>query len=162
MIAGMASRSETEVLGTIAEHAGARGLHVAVAESLACGMLASTLGRGPHARDWLCGGVVSYTPEVKQSVLGVTPGPVVTARCAQEMAAGVRELLGADLAVSTTGVGGPDPQEGRPAGTVFLGWCDARGTGFEEHRFDGDPQDVLDQTTHAALDLVVRLLEGQA
>ena len=52
------------------------------------------------------------------SRLGVDPGPVVTALAARQMAGGVARLLGADVAISVTGVGGPDEEEGQPPGTV--------------------------------------------
>src|SRR6187402_1462787 len=84
---------------------------VATAESLTSGTVAKTLGAGPNAADWFCGGVVAYQEPVKFDVLGVREGPVVTAECAEQMATGVRKLLGADVVVSATGVGGPDPSE---------------------------------------------------
>ena len=75
----------------------------------------------PGASDWFRGGVVSYAPEVKFSVLGVPEGPVVSAATAAAMAVGVRDLLGADVGLGVTGVAGPDALEGEPPGTVYLG-----------------------------------------
>ena len=75
----------------------------------------------PGASDWFRGGVVSYAPEVKFSVLGVPEGPVVSAATATAMATGVRDLLGADVGLGVTGVAGPDPLEGEAPGTVYLG-----------------------------------------
>ena len=66
------------------------------------------------------GGVIGYAPEVKQRLLGVPQGPVVTEQAALAMAHGARVATGADVAVSTTGVAGPDSSEGRPPGTVCL------------------------------------------
>ncbi len=97
------------------------GLRLAVAESLTGGLVCARLTSVPGASTWFAGGVVSYTPEVKRSVLGVGPGPVVSSEAAQEMAAGVRQALGADVAMSLTGVAGPDTQEDRPVGTLFVG-----------------------------------------
>ncbi len=97
-----------------------RGLTVAVAESLTGGLVASRLVDVAGASRWFRGGVVSYASEVKFDVLGVTPGPVVSARAAGEMAQGVRRLLGADVGLAVTGVAGPDPQEGQPVGTVHV------------------------------------------
>ncbi|MDN3480748.1 CinA family protein, partial [Arthrobacter sp. APC 3897] len=54
-------------------------------------------------------------------------------------------------AVSTTGAGGPGPLEGKPAGTVFIGWSLHGTTGHTEHLFDGDPAEVLEKTEAAAL-----------
>ncbi|HEY2333330.1 MAG TPA: competence/damage-inducible protein A [Acidimicrobiales bacterium] len=98
-----------------------RGLTLAVAESVTGGLVASRLVDVAGASRWFRGGVVSYASEVKFDVLGVTPGPVVSARAAGEMAQGVRRLLGADVGLAVTGVAGPDPQEDQPVGTLFLG-----------------------------------------
>src|SRR5690606_15762968 len=65
--------------------------------------------------------IVSYASEVKFDVLGVPEGPVVSAETASAMAAGARRVLGADVGVAVTGVAGPDPQDGREPGTVFVG-----------------------------------------
>ncbi|MBD7994780.1 CinA family protein [Arthrobacter sp. Sa2CUA1] len=140
----------------IAEEVERAGLKVALAESLTCGNLTGALGKGGNTGQWLCGGIVAYLTEVKQSVLGVSPGPVVSARCAEEMAAGAARLFGADVAVSTTGAGGPGPLEGQPAGTVFIGWSCKGATGSSKHQFDGAPEEVIEQTEAAALQ---RLLE---
>jgi nicotinamide-nucleotide amidase len=99
----------------------ARGLTLAVAESLTGGLVASRLVNVPGASDWFRGGVVSYASDVKRSVLDVPDGPVVSADTAAAMAIGVRELLGAVVGLGVTGVAGPDPLEGQPPGTVYLG-----------------------------------------
>jgi nicotinamide-nucleotide amidase len=65
------------------------------------------------------------------------PGPVVTAECAEQMARGVARLTDSDLGLSATGVGGPDPEEGHPPGTVFLGLSTLNGVEVAEHHFDG-------------------------
>jgi nicotinamide-nucleotide amidase len=104
----------------VAKLLAARGLTLAVAESLTGGLVASRLVDVPKASDWFRGGVVSYATDVKFSVLGVPEGPVVTADAAAAMATGVRRLLGADIGLGVTGVAGPDPMEGQPPGTVFL------------------------------------------
>ena len=136
------------------------GRTIAVAESLTCGALASTIGAAADASDWFRGGVVAYMDDVKFDVLGVTPGPVVTARCAEEMAAGVRSLLRADLAVSATGVGGPGPTEGRPAGTVFLGVATGERVWSVEEHFPGGPEQVLEATIRRAIELAIGALTG--
>jgi nicotinamide-nucleotide amidase len=99
----------------------ARGLTLAVAESLTGGLVASRLVNVPGASDWFRGGVVSYAADVKTSVLGVPDGPVVSAETAAAMATGVRDLLGADVGLGVTGVAGPDALEGQPPGTVWFG-----------------------------------------
>jgi nicotinamide-nucleotide amidase len=99
----------------------ARGLTLAVAESLTGGLVAARLVDVPGASAWFRGGVVSYASDVKFSVLGVPEGPVVTSEAAAAMATGVRDLLGADVGLGVTGVAGPESAEGHAPGTVYLG-----------------------------------------
>src|SRR3954469_11339987 len=98
----------------------ARGETVGCAESLTGGELASQLSRTPGASATFAGGLVTYATSLKRRLLGVTASEVVSAECAVQMATGARELLDVDWALSTTGVAGPDLQEGQPAGTVFV------------------------------------------
>src|SRR5690606_10139394 len=98
-----------------------RGLTLAVAESLTGGLVGARLCGVPGASDVFRGGVVAYHPEVKQSGLGGAPGPVVTEEAARQMAGGARVACGADAAVATTGVAGPDETEGKAPGTVCVG-----------------------------------------
>jgi PncC family amidohydrolase len=95
---------------------------VATAESFTAGLLSQALAAVPGSADFFRGGLVAYHSEVKWDVLGVEPGPVVTESAAIQMATGAARLLGADAAVATTGVAGPTDPEGRPPGTVVVGW----------------------------------------
>ena len=108
-----------------------RGLTLAVAESVTGGLVGGRLTDIPGASDVFRGGVISYATEVKQSVLGVNEGPVVSEIAARQMAVGVRNRLGADIGLSLTGVAGPAEQDGQPVGTLFVGMV---GPGFEEVR----------------------------
>jgi nicotinamide-nucleotide amidase len=144
----------------LSELATERALTVAVAESLTCGLLASEIGKGENASDWFSGAVVAYQTAVKVQVLGLPDGlDPCSAECASRLARGVRSLLKADIAVATTGVGGPDSEDGHPPGTVFVGWADATGAGAELFHFDGEPDDVLRATVDRALVLLVRVAE---
>ena len=96
-----------------------KGLTLGTAESITGGLIASRLTSVPGSSDVFRGSVVSYASEVKFDVLGVPQGPVVTEEAAAAMAEGACRVLGADVAVATTGVAGPAEQEGLPAGTVF-------------------------------------------
>lgn len=146
----------TELAGRVAEVAQAGGLAVAVAESLTGGQLAAALSAGPNASTWFRGGVVAYHPEVKFRLLGVERGPVVTEACARQMAAGVAELTDATVALAVTGVGGPDPEESQPPGTVWLAvWADGASQA-QRLSFDGAPADVLDATVQRALGILAR------
>ena len=108
-----------------------RGWSLATAESVTGGLVGARLTAIPGASDVFRGAIVSYATEVKQSLLGVADGPVVSASAAREMAHGARRQLGADVAVSLTGVAGPSEQDGQPVGTVFVGLV---GPGFDEVR----------------------------
>jgi nicotinamide-nucleotide amidase len=117
----------SDLLGDLA----ARGLTLAVAESLTGGMLTSELIRPPGASVVVLGGIVAYDTALKESVLGVDAdllaehGPVHP-EVARQMADRVRRVLAvdgrpADLGLATTGVAGPTPQGGHDPGTVFVG-----------------------------------------
>jgi nicotinamide-nucleotide amidase len=98
---------------------------LAVAESLTAGLVVGTLASVPGVSQVLRGGVVAYATDLKATLLGVDralleQGGAVQAEVAVAMAAGVADRLDARYAVATTGVAGPDPQDGHPPGTVFV------------------------------------------
>ena len=139
---------------------GRAGRSLAVAESLTGGMLAATLVDVPGASSVFRGAVVAYATDLKSALLGVDPALLdsrgaVDPEVARQMAAGVRERLGADVGVATTGVAGPDPQDGQPPGTVFVA-VDVRGGLSQVQAFvlDGDRAAVRAATVQAALTLL--------
>jgi nicotinamide-nucleotide amidase len=138
----------------LADVALARGWRVACAESVTAGLVADSLAQAPQASDWFLGGVVAYATEVKVKLLGVDDGPVVNPETAEQMARGVADLLGAQVAVATTGVGGPDPQEGQQAGTVWVGVHVDGATTSHRLQLDGDPEDVCTGAAEQALRLL--------
>jgi nicotinamide-nucleotide amidase len=144
-------QSRSDEIGRMAQD---RSMRIAAAESLTSGAIASALGRGEEASEWFAGGVVAYAESVKRDVLGVTATSVLTAQCARELATGVARLLDADVAVAVTGVGGPDPEEGLPPGTVYAAVSVGETVTDAAWRFDGDPSAVVEQTVLAALRLV--------
>jgi len=103
----------------------ARGQTVACAESLTGGLVTARLVDVPGASAAVRGGVVAYATELKAQLLGVDPqllartGPVDPA-VADQLARGVRHRLHADWGLGTTGVAGPEPQDGHPVGTVYV------------------------------------------
>ena len=151
--------SAAEHARRIAELAHEQGRSVAAAESLTSGRVAASLGAAPDAATWFRGGLVAYHDEVKHGVLGVPPGPVVSEAAARQMAEGVARLLGADVAVATTGVGGPDEQDGQPPGTVFVGVRIDGDVTCRELSLEGDPDEVVEASTLAALELLRRAIE---
>ncbi|MGB3734564.1 MAG: competence/damage-inducible protein A [Ilumatobacter sp.] len=108
-----------------------RGLTLGTAESVTGGLVGARLTGIPGASDVFVGSIVSYATRIKQELLSVSDGPVVSESAAREMAHGVRERLGVDVALSLTGVAGPAEQDGQPAGTLWVGMV---GPGFDEVR----------------------------
>ena len=137
------------------------GKRLATAESLTGGGIGQTLTSVSGASAVFAGGIISYTNEVKHNVLGVpveilnTCG-AVSAPVARAMAEGARRVIGADVAVTVTGLAGPDGDEfGNPVGTVFIGYADGHTAFAREYHFDGDRAAVREQTIEAALALIL-------
>jgi nicotinamide-nucleotide amidase len=137
---------------------GERDLTLAVAESVSGGLAACRLSAVPGTREVFKGGVVAYASQVKFDVLGVPRGPVVCEVAARAMAEGVRRLLGTDVGLATTGVAGPNEQDGQPVGTVFIGLAMGDRTEAKEVRLPGDPDRVRQYAVISALDLLRRRL----
>lgn len=135
----------------VGQLAAADRLTIAVAESLTSGRIAQALGAAPSAADWFGGGVIAYQHIAKYRLLGVQPGPVVSVECAEQMARGVMESIGADVSVAVTGVGGPGAEEGHPAGTVFVSVSTRCAVRTFSYRFDGSPETVVALTAARAL-----------
>jgi nicotinamide-nucleotide amidase len=137
-----------------------QGLHVAVAESFTGGMIASRLVDVPGSSGWFKGGVVAYDSQIKFDLLEVPEGPVVGEEVARRMAEGVARLMGTKVGLSTTGVAGPEPQEGVAPGTVFVGiHVDGETTSVELH-LPGDRARVRSLGTISALDALRRRLQA--
>ena len=137
------------------------GKTLVTAESLTGGGIGSALTGVPGASKVFKGGVISYTDDVKREVLGVSASDLescgaVSAPVAHAMAVGVRKLLDADIAVSVTGLAGPDGDEfGHDVGTVFIGYADYRQVTVKECHFCGDREEVRTQTIRTALELIL-------
>ncbi|NDO90764.1 CinA family protein [Cellulosimicrobium composti] len=136
----------------------ARGWSLATAESLTGGLLSATVVDVPGASRVLRGAVVAYATDVKESVLGVDAGLLaahgaVHPEVARQMAERVRAVLGADVGVATTGVAGPDPQDGQPPGTVYVAVSGPRGAEVRHLHVPGDRAAVRAGTVAAALAL---------
>lgn len=151
--AAASDAADVTALSTLArEHQ----LRLAVVESLTSGGLAHAVGAGEGASEWFAGGIVAYMQDVKEVLLGVTAGTdPCSSECAEQLAAGGRELFGADVCVATTGVGGPDAEGGHAPGTVYLGWAVEGEHGHRLLELKGSPEDVMAETVNAATDLLV-------
>ncbi|SPT53890.1 competence damage-inducible protein A [Actinomyces bovis] len=159
---------------TAAEHASrllelakAHGLRLAVAESLTGGLLADAVVSVPGASAVMRGAVVAYATELKAQLLGVEAaqlartGPV-DPEVARQMAAGVARVMDADLGLATTGVAGPGPAEGHPAGTVYVAAWSSQRVLHQELHLSGGRQEVREGSVVAALKLGIALLEAKA
>jgi PncC family amidohydrolase len=134
---------------------------LATAESCTGGNVAARITRIAGSSAYFQGGIVSYANDVKEHVLGVpasvlaNPG-AVSEECARAMAEGARERLGATLAVSTTGIAGPDGGTARkPVGLVYIGIAAGSRTKVERHQFAGDREAIIAAATQRALELLL-------
>lgn len=154
-------RAAQDAAGLLVRRLAGRGLTLATAESLTGGGLGAWITGVPGSSAVFRGGVIGYASDVKVSLLGVPESVVagdgvVSEACAEAMAQGVRRLLGSDLAVSTTGVAGPESQEGKPVGLVFVGLADAAGTVVRRLDLSGDREEIRRATVVAAAEWAVR------
>ena len=148
------------VLDLLAE----RGQSLAVAESLTGGLLAAEFVAVPGASRVFRGGVIAYDTAIKASLLGVDTALLaergaVDPGVAAAMATGACAQLGiggdnATYALSTTGVAGPDPQDGHAVGTVFVGLCGPFGVSVSALQLAGDRAHIRKQ----AVDEAVKML----
>ena len=142
------------------------GETVAAAESLTGGLVMSTLVNPAGASRVVVGGVVVYSTDVKASVLGVDAGLLaergaVDTAVAVQMAERVRAQFGATIGLATTGVAGPDPQDGVAVGTVFVAVSTERGDSVEEHHFSGNRDDIRWNSVEATLTLLENSLRAE-
>lgn len=148
----------------VIEAAVSKQLKIATAESCTGGMVAQALTSVPGASEALEGTVVSYSNQVKHQVLGVSQATLdefgaVSSQTACEMAAGARNRLACDAAVSITGIAGPSGGvPGKPVGTVWIGVSTNNGEHAELHHFEGDREQIRIQSAVAALDMLGKAL----
>jgi nicotinamide-nucleotide amidase len=150
------------------ERLAAAGETLAVAESLTGGLVAAELTSVPGASRVFRGSVTAYATELKRDVLGVD-GALLAARgavdpdVARAMAGGVRRVLSTDWGIATTGVAGPDPQDGQPVGTVYVAVEGPAGDGkVRALRLNGDRADIRMESVRCALRLLLAEAPGTA
>jgi nicotinamide-nucleotide amidase len=146
---------ETVVLNLLRE----RGLTLGLAESVTGGLVSGRLTAIPGASDVLRGSVVSYSSEVKFDLLDVPRGPVVSEAAAIAMAEGARRVLGADVALSLTGVAGPAEQDGQPVGTLCIAVAmNGRSTVSTTLRMPGQRDQMRQMSVISSLDFLRKQL----
>ncbi|HEV7628791.1 MAG TPA: CinA family protein [Streptomyces sp.] len=144
----------------------ARGETVAVAESLTGGMVAAEITAAPGSSRAFRGSVTAYATDLKRELLGVDAALLdergaVDAEVARQMAEGVRAALRTAWGVATTGVAGPEPQDGHPVGTVFTAVAGPYGrTVARELKLEGDRALIRRASVTSVLDLLRDELAG--
>jgi nicotinamide-nucleotide amidase len=141
----------------------ARHATVATAESLTCGLIAATLAQVPGASRVLKGGLAAYATGVKVEVLGleqelVDRYGVISAECADAMAVRATSVFASEWAVASTGVAGPDRQEGHEVGTVYIAVAGPGIVRTESLNLQGTREEIRVNTVDAALLLLERTL----
>lgn len=137
-----------------------RGLTVATAESSTGGLAVARLINVPGSSEYVLGGVVSYANSVKVNTLGVKVEDIqrygaVSEPVARQMAEGVRKVLGADIAVSDTGIAGPGGgSEEKPVGLHYIGYSDKSGTKVYREIYFGDRNDIRLYISQYMLNLI--------
>lgn len=168
-VTGPADRHDlTGLATTLLRELRERDWWVGVAESLTGGLVASAIIEIAGASSSIRGGVVAYDTAVKRSLLGVdgellAERGAVDADVAEQMARGVRRALAVDgratdMGIATTGVAGPEPQDGTPVGTVFVAVSTPDGEVSRAHAFEGGRAEIRRQSVVAALDLACEIL----
>ena len=164
-IYGMDVSSQEEVVENLLRE---KGLTIGCAESCTGGLIAKRLTDIPGASQVFRGGIVSYTNEVKHNVLGVPQDMLdqfgaVSEPVARTMAEGARKALGCDIALASTGVAGPDPDDrGNEVGTMFVAIATPDGSFVRPLHLGNRPvrARLRTQTAHHAFDLARRYLTG--
>ncbi len=139
-------------------------LKIAVAESCTGGLICNRITNVPGSSNYFERGVVSYSNESKIQILGVNPETIqkfgaVSEQTAIEMARGVRNISGADIGISTTGIMGPTgATETKPIGLVFIGYSDGEREFAKQYNFADNRVRNKERTSQAALELLWRMI----
>ena len=158
---------DTTVASATADLLVRRGVTLAVAESCTGGALSGAFTAMPGASAYFLGSVVSYSNSVKEQVLGVDPADLrrygaVSQQVAEQMAAGVRRITGADYAISTTGIAGPSGgSEEKPVGTVWIGIATPQRVTARKMVFGHLRQQNIERATANAINLLRLVLMGE-
>lgn len=162
---GLSAQSlENELYEMLTRH----GWSLSTAESCTGGLVSHRITSAPGCSVYYLGGVIAYSNAVKMSLLGVPEDVLrafgaVSAECALAMARGVRQRIGADIGVSTTGIAGPGGATAtKPVGLVYIACSTPWGDVVEEHHFRGDRKETIVASAAAALKSVLEQLSKQA
>lgn len=155
---------ETQVGNLLRE----RGLKIATAESCTGGLIAHRITNVPGSSDYFLGGVVAYAYEAKVAQLGVSWDTLhahgaVSRETVLEMARGARTALGAEIAVSVTGIAGPGGGlPNKPVGSTWLGLVTPEGEWARHFVWSGDRLENKELSAEAGLQFILDYLLGRA
>ena len=158
-------RQQAAELGRVLTHTGKL---LITAESCTGGWVAKAMTDQAGSSAYVTGGLVTYSNHAKQALLGVseqtlTAHGAVSRPVVQQMVAGALRVSGADVAVSISGVAGPDGgSDTKPVGTVWFAWGNVEKIDTELKHFDGDRDQVRRQAVIFAIERVRRFLVGDA
>jgi nicotinamide-nucleotide amidase len=154
------ARDEETMVGIVGKALKSRGLKIATAESCTGGLIGAALTREAGSSEFYLGGVVSYANSVKEGLLEVKASTLqavgaVSPEVAKEMASGILKRSGADIAVSVTGLAGPDGgSDLKPVGLVYIGFASAKGVEARKFQFYGGRDTIRQLSVTAALNWV--------
>ena len=145
-----------------------RGWNLALAESCTGGMIAGAVTEVPGSSSAFGMGVVTYSYEAKEQLLGVSKQMLlahgaVSEACVSSMLLGVERLSGAKVCAAVTGIAGPGGATvDKPVGTVWIGLSCGQDRWHKLHQFDGDRSAVRQQTVDCVVQGLTQVLEGEA
>ncbi|MBC2722508.1 competence/damage-inducible protein A [Desulfosporosinus sp.] len=158
-------RDQETMVGIVGQALNSQNLTISTAESCTGGLLGAAFTQEPGSSRFYLGGVVSYSNSLKRGILGVSEESLkafgaVSEEVAKEMAEGIRSKTGSNLAISTTGIAGPDGgSDEKPVGLVYIGFATSKGVHAQKFQFYGERESVRQLTVQAALNEVrLRLL----
>ena len=141
------------------------GKTLVTAESCTGGGIGAALTSVPGSSEVFKGGIICYTNWVKENILEVNPATLkkygaVSIPVAAEMAFNARLMLDANIGLSVTGLAGPGGDEfGNPVGTVCIGYSSHERSFAKQFRFSGNREEVREHAIHAALTIVLEMLD---
>ena len=159
--------SEFELSRDLASALRGRGWTCATAESCSAGLVGHIITLIAGSSDYYQGGVIAYSNQAKQDLLGVDPETLVrvgavSAETALEMADGARGALNADIGISTTGIAGPGGATARkPVGLIYVAVVTAEHSSVRELRLSGDRVGNIEQTAAQAIQLAVEMITAE-
>ena len=162
----MSEESTRDIAAAVLSALAARGQTLATCESLTAGLTAATLAQVPGASAVLRGGLITYATDLKHTLAGVDAALLaergaVDPEVAAQMAAGARTQCAAHWGLGLTGVAGPDPQDGKPVGTVFVACAGPDGAAdVQALALSGSRDEIRRGAVAAALSLLRSRLEN--